>query len=279
MRSWLNLIFVAIAAGGGYMAAVNNLKSAIPADLSSFLDGATYVELTHALEEGMPPGPGPEAPTIQILRSHEPGIGILPTGGSIHRYSFPGQWGTHIDAPIHFINNTRTIEEIRHDEMILPLVVIDIHEKVLENNDYQVTMEDIKVWEAEHGLVPEKTFVALRTDWSKRWPSLDKMRNRDKDGVSHSPGWSREVIDYLIKTRNITAIGHETLDTDPGVQAGSGTWPLQDYYMGLNHYQIENMRSLDQVPEFGAYIVASWSIPKNGDGFPARVYAIIPKEK
>ena len=83
---------------------------------------------------------------------------------------------------------------------------------------------------------------------------------------------------YLILERNVTAIGHETLDTDPGIKAGAGEWPLQTYYMGLNKYQIENMTNLNQLPPIGATIIASWAKVKDGSGFPARVFAIIPKK-
>jgi kynurenine formamidase len=48
--------------------------------------------------------------------------------------------------------------------------------------------------------------------------------------------------------------------------------------MSLNKYQIENMKSLDLLPQKGAYIVATWAVPKEGSGFPARVFAIIPKK-
>ena len=44
----------------------------------------------------------------------------------------------------------------------------------------------------------------------------------------------------------------------------------------LDKYQIENMKALDEVPEKGAYIIATWAVPEKGSGFPARVIAIIP---
>ncbi|MDG1707969.1 MAG: cyclase family protein [Emcibacteraceae bacterium] len=277
MRRWLNIIFVAIAAAGGYMLAINKAADqeqpmVQQADLGSILANSILVDLTHTMEEGMPPGPsGDNPPTITPLRPREDG------SSGIHRYNFPGQWGTHVDPPIHFVAGLRTLEDIPLSEMILPLIVIDVHEKVNANNDYTVTMNDIYAWEEKHGAIPANTFVALRTDWSNRWPSLENMRNRDAEGVSHSPGWSREVIDYLILSQKVTAIGHETLDTDPGIVAGSGSWPLQTYYMGLDKYQIEALNDLDQVPEQGAYIVATWAKPKAGSGFPARAFAIIPK--
>jgi kynurenine formamidase len=96
------------------------------------------------------------------------------------------------------VQGLRTLEDIPLSEMILPLIVLDVHSKVEENPDYQITMKDIKEWEEIHGQIPSTSFVALRTDWSKRWPATDRMRNRDFEQVSHSPGWSREVIDYLV---------------------------------------------------------------------------------
>jgi kynurenine formamidase len=36
------------------------------------------------------------------------------------------------------------------------------------------------------------------------------------------------------------------------------------------------LTNLDQVPEAGAIVVASFPKPQNGSGFPARVFAILP---
>ncbi len=38
--------------------------------------------------------------------------------------------------------------------------------------------------------IPSGAFVAMRTDWSKRWPDAAKMENMDALGVAHYPGWS-----------------------------------------------------------------------------------------
>lgn len=43
-----------------------------------------------------------------------------------------------------------------------------------------------------------------------------------------------------------------------------------------NHYQIELLANLDEVPEAGALVVAAFPKPKDGSGFPARVFAILP---
>jgi len=54
------------------------------------------------------------------------------------------------------------------------------------------------------------------------------------------------------------------------------TISLETYILSRNHYQIELLTNLDQVPEAGALVVVSFPKPKGGSGFPARVFAIVP---
>ena len=158
----------------------------------------------------------------------------------------------------------------------MPLVVIDVHEKVEANPDYTITMDDVRAWEKKGGKIPEGAFVAMRTDWSKRWPDMDAMQNKDADGIAHYPGWSQEVLTYLYEERHITASGHEPTDTDPGIATSQGDYSLEAYILGTDHYQIELLTNLDEVPEAGALVVVTFPKPKDGSGFPARVFAIIP---
>jgi kynurenine formamidase len=118
--------------------------------------------------------------------------------------------------------------------------------------------------------------VALRTDWCRRWPDAAAMQNKDEKGVAHTPGWSKPVLEYLYKTRRITASGHETTDTDPGLATSKGDYSLERYLLGTDHYQVELLANLDRVPEAGALVVVAFPKPHRGSGFPARVFAILP---
>ena len=137
-------------------------------------------------------------------------------------------------------------------------------------------MDDVHAWEKRHGPIPAGSFVALRTDWSQRWPDMEKMLNQDEQGVAHYPGWSEPVLRYLYEERKITASGHETTDTDPGSATSRGDYSLETYILSSDHYQIELLTNLDQVPESGAVAVVTFPKPKGGSGFPARVFAILP---
>jgi kynurenine formamidase len=58
-----------------------------------------------------------------------------------------GQWGTHVDPPAHFIKGLRTVDQIDPKEMILPLVVIDVHAEAAKNSDYTLSLDRVKKWE------------------------------------------------------------------------------------------------------------------------------------
>jgi kynurenine formamidase len=50
----------------------------------------------------------------------------------------------------------------------------------------------------------------------------------------------------------------------------------ETYLLQKGHYQIEVMANLDKVPPKGALIVATWPKVRDGLGFPARAFAILP---
>jgi kynurenine formamidase len=108
----------------------------------------------------------------------------------------------------------------------------------------------------------------MRTDWSKRWPDSAKMRNEDAKRVAHYPGWSLEVLRFLYEKSRITASGHETTDTDPGIAASKDDYSLEAYILGKNHYQIELLFNLDKVPESGALVVVSFPNRKRAPASP-----------
>ncbi len=136
------------------------------------------------------------------------------------------------------------MDQIDLKEMILPLVIIDVHEDAAKNPDYRLSIERLRKWEKEHGLIPAGAFVAMRTDWVKAL-----ARSREDGKVAHYPGWSLPALKYLYAERKITASGHETTDTDPGMATTKDNYSLETYILSTNHYQIELLTNLDRVPE------------------------------
>jgi len=268
--------FAAVAVGIILAAASLPANSAAPSAASleqafAILKGAEFIDLTHAFGPETPHWKGFAPETVTTLFT------IANDGFHAERFCHPGQWGTHVDPPAHFHDGLKTVDQIDPKEFLLRLVVLDVHEKVAKNSDYVVTLDDVKGWESRHGAIPAGAFVALRTDWSKRWPSDAAMQNADDQGVAHYPGWSKSVLQFLYEQRKITASGHETTDTDPGLAVTKDDYSLESYILGTNHFQIELLANLDQVPEAGALVLVTFPKPENGSGFPARVIAVVPK--
>ena len=194
----------------------------------------------------------------------------------IQTFKFPGQFGTHIDFPGHFIKGKALSEQYGVRDMVFPLVVIDISEKVKENAEYAVSVEDIKKFEAEYGDIPDGAFVALYTGWSGRWPDMDAISNYDQEGGEHFPGWSMEALRYIYEVRNAAANGHETLDTDASVLAArSGDLACERYLLDKGKLQVEVMCNLDQVPAAGAIVFAVFPPIEGATGLPVRMWAVV----
>lgn len=275
MRIWSVAVAAVFGLAASTVASENAAEPSL-ARIQQILVGKKLVDLTHAFEPGVPHWPGFPDEKRETIYWYEKGRGSLGAGFFAEVFTHVGQWGTHVDPPAHFVKGLRTVDQIELKEMILPLVMIDVHEEVAKNPDYTLTLERVKKWEADHGQIPAGAFVAMRTDWSKRWPDPAKMANKDAQGVSHYPGWSKEALKYLYEERKITASGHEPTDTDPGVATSKNDYSLETYLLGTNHYQIELLANLDQVPESGAIVIVTFPKPKGGSGFPARVFAIVP---
>lgn len=191
-------------------------------------------------------------------------------------YTIASQYATHIDAPGHFCKGGRMLHELNIEDNFLPLVVIDKSKEVSENSDFVLYKKDIIEFEKQYGDIPKGSFVALRTDWSKRTKNFD---NLDENGVAHFPGWSIEACEYLIKERKVKAIGHETADTDAScLSRESGFLDVETYVLSQDIYQVELLKNLDKLPAMGAIIMVNYPNIVDAPGFTARCIAICEKQ-
>ena len=241
------------------------------------LKGYRWVELSHSMNNDSPYWAGIPEGSVELGK-------VLFDWGNpmlecqIQGFKFPGQFGTHIDFPAHFVKGAALSDSYGVENMMYPLCVIDITDKVAEDVHYAVTADDIRAYEAQYGPIPDGAFVALRTDWYKRWPDMNAFANLDENGGEHCPGWSMEALKYIYETRNAVANGHETLDTDASVEAEkAGDLACERYVLASGKLQIEVLQNLDKVPAAGAVLVAAWLRLEGANGLPVRVWAICPE--
>ena len=235
------------------------------------LKTATWVDLTHTFDETIPCFSEFERAKVSTL------FNVADDGFYVQNWNIVTQYGTHIDAPIHFVEKTRYLHEIDLKELVLPLVILDFSQEVAADADFILTRDPIKQWETEHGSIEPGTFVAFRSDWSKRWPDIEHFENKDAEGQLHLPGWGLDALQYLLEDRQVQSIGHETFDTDASVDVvKNGDIVGERYVLGQDTYQLELLTNLDQLPTRGAIIYAISPKPNKAPGFPVRAFAIKP---
>ena len=257
------LLALFVAGGAGAASTATPSLHGIYETLSS----KTFVDLTHAFGPTTPHWKGfGEEKVVELYT-------IKKDGFLVQQFTHVGQWGTHIDTPAHFHEGLRTADQIDPKEMLLPLVILDVHEKVAKNPDYVIALSDVHDWETRHGRIPANAFVAMRTDWSKRWPNDAARQNRDAAGVAHYQRWSKEVLKLLTRIARSRLPG-----TRPPTPIRRGhtkdDYSLESYVLGSIITRSKCWRTSIGYP-IGALVMVSW--PKPGrHRLPARVIAILP---
>ena len=224
------------------------------------------VDLTHVMHDEMAFWPGGVPFKKEQLVSYENG------GYLLHQFVMGENTGTHVDAPSHFIKGKRSIDELPIDQLILPIVVIDVRAQVEKDPDYELSFGDIKRWERQYGRIPPNTLVIMNSGWHKRFTTPKKYINKDRSGVMHFPGYSPEAAKLLVK-RNVAGIGIDTLSLDHGP---SKTFATHHIMLGADKYQIENMTNLNALPPTGANAVIGVLPVREGSQAQARIFALLP---
>jgi len=225
------------------------------------------VDLTHSINPQVPTFEGGDKPAFQA----HPVASIEKDGYFAQEISLPEHFGTHLDAPAHFVAGTWTVDQIPPQRLVAPLIVLDVSAQAKDHPDYQISMDDIAAWEKAHGSIPLGCVVMAYTGWSSRWNNGNAYRNADAKGTLHFPGYSEDAAKFLVDARQIVGLGIDTLSIDYG---SSPNFPVHRYVLGHGVYQLENVADLNLVPPIGAQVVVAPLKIEGGSGAPVRILAL-----
>jgi kynurenine formamidase len=238
------------------------------------------IDLTHTLSPDfpalvLPPPLGQCAPFRMEQISRYDDLG--PTA-YWNNFSCGEHFGTHFDAPIHWFSGkdlpNNSVDTIEATNFVAAACVIDCSREAAANEDYVLTVPRIEQWEREHGRIPARSWVLLRTDWWKLHPGA-AFPNRRQDGA-HTPGPSPEAMRFLVDERDVHGFGVETINTDAGQsRTFSQPNPAHFYVHGKGKYGLQCLCNLDLLPPTGAVIITAPLKIQNGSGSPLRVLALV----
>ncbi|MGR9106294.1 MAG: cyclase family protein [Gammaproteobacteria bacterium] len=186
--------------------------------------------------------------------------------------------GTHIDAPIHFAENTATTDQIPIEHLVGAGMVMDLTEKTRENRDYQISVGDIEAWEKQYGEIPERAIVLFNTGYARFYPDRKTYMGTQERGAEavaklHFPGIHPDAA-RLLSSRNVNAVGLDTPSLDYGQ---SKDFMSHRILLGRNIPGLENLSRLDHLPPTGSFVIALPMKIEGGSGGPLRIIAFVPE--
>jgi len=183
--------------------------------------------------------------------------------------------GTHVDAPLHFDENGGAIHDIPVEQLISPLVIVDVKDRVSRDENTTVHPDDLLSWENRHGTIPDGAVVIMNSGWHSRYSDPKQYCNADSQGVYHFPGWGEEAAHFLMDERNAVGIGVDTFSLDSGANSTTtgATFPAHNAWLGGGGWGLESVANLDAVPASGAMLIVGMPNLCQGTGMPARLMA------
>ncbi|WP_333824364.1 cyclase family protein [Pinisolibacter sp.] len=223
------------------------------------------VDLTHPLSPAFPTWDG--VPGLALERRAE----VATDGYRLHIWHLDEHIGTHLDAPRHYDPLGLDAASIPDEDLILPLVVIDVRARAARDPDHALDLADIAVHESAHGVIPPGACVAMLSGWGARVADAG-FRNADASGVMHFPGFSLAAARVLAEVRDAKALAVDTLSLDPGA---SPDLPVHRFWLPSGRYGLECVANLEQVPARGATIVVGAPKIAGATGGPCRLLALL----
>jgi arylformamidase len=208
----------------------------------------TIYDVTLSISPSLPVWPGSSAVIIEQVESMDRGA-----HANVTRMEMSAHTGTHVDAPHHFLNDHRTVEQLPLEILTGRCYVLDlssvqghVNGKILDQSD-----------------VPEEAIrLLIKTGNSARW------QTGEKEFFTQFQGISEDGAEWLV-TRGIKLIGVDYLSVAPYKQSIPTHTVL--FKAGVIVLEGVNLASVRQ----GYYELFCLPMKLAGsDGAPARVILI-----
>jgi kynurenine formamidase len=232
------------------------------------------VDLTHAFDESTIYWPTEDG--FKLIREAA-GVTELGYYYAANRFMCAEHGGTHIDAPVHFFEKGKTVDQLSLERLIGPGACVDVSQKCAADRDYQVSVEDFEKWEADHKATLEDRIVLIRTGFGRYWPDQAKYLGTAEQGKAavaklHFPGLDPVAADWLVKRRKIRMVGIDTASIDHGQ---TQNYPTHQRLFRDGVPALENVAEMDKLPADKFSVVALPMKIKGGSGAPCRIVAMI----
>ncbi|MGH1488456.1 MAG: cyclase family protein [Acidimicrobiales bacterium] len=194
---------------------------------------------------------------------------VDPHGFLVEDIDMGSHAGTHLDAPAHFIEDGRTVDELMADEFIWPVYKIDVRE--MDLTDGLLEWSDIRTYERKHGKIAKGSLVVLRTGAEEFWGAEEVLVDEDDNAANvddffafENAGFSGAAVQALFDRRNIDGIGSDAYGPDA---YSDGFFDATYTALANDGVALVALANLDNVNVSGDVIFASTVALEGGSGF------------
>ncbi len=200
-------------------------------------------DISLTISEDLPIWPGDPRPEIRKISLIEDG-----EDANVTHLSSCAHIGTHVDAPDHFLNDGRTVEDLPLELLIGEAQVVEVP------SAGQITRADLEA----AGINPGQKRLLLKTANSDLWAA--GIREFQEDFIALEPDASRYLVDL-----GLEVIGVDYLSVAPFADPA----PTHRILLGAGILIVEGL-NLSEIPA-GTYTLYCLPLKIRGaDGAPAR---------
>lgn len=214
------------------------------------------IDLTYDIEEGMTTFNAPWHPTVSVkqLGRHKS------EGRETREVSLGTHTGTHVDAPLHFIEGGKSIEELDLDILIGEVTIVDFSHLGENECITKEMLDDFSITKR----------ILFKFSWGKHW-------NTEKFYQGY-PFFSKEAAEYLVST-NVELIGMDTPSPDDSrtklneeILGREKDSPIHKFFLSNGVVLVEYVANLDKVDNYVGWSIIVMPLRiKGADGSSARV--------
>ena len=213
------------------------------------------LDLSHSLATGMTQVAN--VPPVDVCRILSIDDGAWANAQSLH---ITGHSGTHVDAPLHVLAGTASIEELPLERFIGPGVALSL----LKEPGTTIVAADLEA--ANGGRVRRGDIVLLHTGWDRYWGTPTYF---------DFPALALDAADWLLE-HGVRLVGMDMLSPDlPAQRRTEHGLPIHKRLLGNDVLIAENLTRLAPLAEHRLQVYAVPIKVAEGDGAPARVMAEI----
>lgn len=190
----------------------------------------------------------------------EPAATLAAEGVNVLAVHIGSHSGTHVDAPYHFVEGGKRIDEMDPRLFVGPAVVVDVRGKGPRE---RITVEDLQPYE---GRLSEGVVAVLQTGWEELYGT---------SGYYDHPFLDRRAAE-LILDAGVKTVAVDTLSVDETVLEGEHPegYPAHHAILGAGGVIAENLANLAAV-DFPNPLFSLLPIKLGGsDGAPVRAVAM-----